>query len=137
MKRRLQTRAGHERELAAAHHAARAHRNQAAARSREAAHAHLRGTEHRWARAWTDRGTATPLKIGHARDRIAAGITSTSGDTVDAAALTAAIEQQHRDRVVATITRQPAQTFKSGRDGPATSPSRAYSPSTPDRDRGR
>lgn len=135
-KRRLQTRAAHERELAAAQDTARADRNQAAHRAREPAHAQLRGTEHRWARAWTDRGTATPAKTTHDRVRAAAGITSTTGDTVDPAALSAAVEQRRRDRLAAMVTRRPAPTSEPGRDGPDTSPRRAYPPRTPDRDRG-
>ena len=72
---RLQTKVSHQRDPAAAHDTARADRIHAADRDREPAHAQLRGTEHRWARAWADRGPATPATTTHDRSRAAAGIT--------------------------------------------------------------
>jgi len=141
-KRLLQTRASHQKELAAAHDTARADRNQAADRAREPAHAQLRGQEHRWARTWTDRGTATPATT-HDRSRAAAGITATTGDTFDPGALADAVAQRRRDRLTAQILSRPtpgsgiASGPGRGRDGRATSYDRSHQPPSPNRDRGR
>jgi len=137
-KRRLQTRTSHQRDLAAAHDTARAGRNRAADRAREPAHAQLNGTEHHWARAWTDRGPATPAKTAGDRTRVAAGISPTTGDTHDPAMLSIAAEQQHRDRLTAQIlTRRPAPTTGPGGDQPTTSRGPAHPPPSRDRDTGR
>ncbi len=136
-KRRLQTRASHERDLAAAHDAARTDRNRAADRNREPAHAQLLGAEQRWNRIWTQRGLATPAKTSRDHVRVAAGITSTVGDTLDPASLSAAVEQRRRDRLTALVTQRPAPTTKPSRDESTTSRGPARQPPTPDRDYGR
>lgn len=134
---RLQTKVSHQRDPAAAHDTARADRIHAADRDREPAHAQLRGTEHRWARAWADRGPATPATTTHDRSRAAAGITPTTGDSVDPTALAAA--ERRRDRLTTqTHTRRstPATALEPGADGDAPH-HRPYQPPGPDRGRGR
>lgn len=136
-----QTRTSHQRDVEAARDIARADRNQAADRAREPGHTRMRGQEHRWARTWADRRTATPAKAAHDRSRAAAGITPTTGDSVDATAVAAAVAQRRRDRLTAqTLTRRPAPTSpkpESGRGGPDTSHHRPYQPPGPDRGRSR
>jgi len=141
MKRRLQTRTSHERELAAAREAASTDRDRAADRARAAAHARLGAEERGWARAWAERGTATPAKTDADRVRRAGGITPAVGDTVDHAALTVAVDQRRRDRLTAQILARPAPTPgaapgpRTGRDtGPAPSRSPYQAPNR-DRDR--
>jgi len=142
VKRRLQTRSSHDRDLAAAHQTAGDSRNRAADQARTAAHAHLTAKERGWTRTWTQRGTATPGKADADRTRRAGGITPTVGDTVAPAALTAAVDQAHRDRLIAQVLTRPHPTRGAtpgatpGRDtGPA--PSRTpYQAPGQDRDRG-
>jgi len=136
-KRRLQTKASYNRDVAAAHDTARTGRNREADRAREPAHAQLQGTEHRWNRTWAQRGLATPAKTSRDRVRVAAGIIPTVGDTLDPASLSAAVEQRRRDRLTALVTQRPAPTTKPSRAGPDASPGHASPPSTLDRDTGR
>jgi len=136
-KRRLQTRAAHERDLAAAHDTARTGRNRDADRAREPAHAQLHGTEHRWTRTWTQRGPATPAKTTQDRVRTAAGISPIAGDTHNPAALSTTVEQRRRDRLTALVTQRPAPTIEPGRERPDTSPSPGRLPPSFDRDQGR
>ncbi len=136
VKRRLQTKTSHQKELVAAHDTARADRNQVADRAREPAHARLRGTEHRWTRAWADRGTATPAKTRNDRIRRAGGIQPTVGDTVNPDQLAAAVDKRRRDKLVAVTLGGPPPTGRPPARGTTPGQSRGYTPPTPDRGRG-
>jgi len=142
VKRRLQTKGSHERELATAREAASADRSRAADRNRAAVHAELAADERGWARVWAERGTATPAKTDADRTRAAAGITPTGGDTYDPAALVAAVDQRRRDRLTAQILNRPAPTPAAargpgfGHDGRPATPRRPDQAPHPDRGRG-
>jgi len=140
-KRRLQTRTGHQRDLAAARDAARGDRDREADRAREPAHAQLRGSEHRWARTWADRGPATPAKASHDRAWAAAAVTPIVGDTLDPAALSDASEKRSRDRLTALVGQRPApkpmQALGSGQNRPDTPSVRLHELPNPDRGYGR
>jgi len=141
VRRRLQTRTSHDRDLAVAQQGAGADRDRAGHRARAAAHARLAAREHGWAQKWTQRGTATPGKSDADRVRRAGGIVPAVGDTVDPAALVAAVDQRRRDRLTAQILARPAPTPgaaagpRTGRDtGPTTT---RHPEQAPDRDRDR
>jgi len=143
VKRRLQTRSSHDRDLAAAQQAAGDGRNRAADQARTATHAQLAARERGWTRTWTQRGTTTSGKTDADWTRRAGGITPAVGDPVDPAALTAAVDHAHRDRLIAQVLTRPKPTPAAGprpgaaRDtGPAPSRSPYQAPGQ-DRDRGR
>ncbi len=127
-KRRLQTKAGHQRDVVAAHDTARAERNQEADHAREPAHAQLNGTGHRWARTWADRGPATAAKASHERALVAAGITPTPGDTLDPATLAAAVGLRRQARLMAEVQQRPAPDARPFARGAANSPSVEQAP---------
>jgi len=136
VRRRLQTKAGHERELAAAQQDARVRRHSAADRARTATHAKLGAGERRWAQVWAERGTATPAKTTADQVRQAAGITPTTGDTHDSAALTAAVDQRRRDRLTGQILSRPSPASQPPSRGTTPGHGRGYTPPTLDQGRG-
>lgn len=137
VKRRLQTRTAHDKELAAIREAASADRSSAADRNRDKTHAQLRVDEHRWARVWADRGTATPGKTADTKLRAAGGVTAAVGDTRDPKALAAAVEKARTDRVIALTLSRPRPTAQPPSRGSGPTDGRGYTPPSPSRDPGR
>ncbi len=140
VKRLLQTRAAHDREVTAAMQAARAGRDRQATQDRDRAHQHLSWDEAHWTRKWTDRGTTTPAKTTNDQTRQAGGITPAVGDTVNPDKLTAAVERRRYNRLIAVDLRPVSPTHRPRPPTRGTTPtqssSRGYTPPTPDRGRG-
>ncbi len=136
MKRLLQTRAAHDRQVAAAQQEARAGWDRKATQDRDRAHHWIAGEERRWTRTWADRGTATPAKTRNDQTRQAGGIQPTVGDTVNPDQLAAAVDKRRHDKLMAVTLGGAPPTGRPPARGTTPGQSRGYTPPTPDRGRG-
>jgi hypothetical protein len=131
--RRLQTRAGRDRDLAVARDDARARREQQAPAARTGAHQALTGRNAEWERTWAARAAVDPAKARSDRLRERLHITARVGDAVDHQRLSELVNVRDHQRLYPPLTAVPVRTTPE-RPGHDTQPSRAYIAPTHDHD---
>lgn len=135
-RRRLQTRTGRAREMAAAHDLARGRRDATAAAVRDGAPRSLRFTDRAWQQLWEQRAAVDPAKTRNDDLRRRAGITPQVGDVVNAPELVAYVDYRYQQQLWERANTPPPPSRGRPIQPGDLEPSR-YQPPSPGHDPGR